>query len=597
MKKLLALACFILVFCIGIANADPTGMVWVYINDPGVSGHEGFTGHMSKYETTNAQYTEYLNSAMDDGEITIYDNVVYAFDDSSHTKPYIYPTNVASHIMHSGGTFSVRSRDGYSMANYPVVVVSWHGATAFCNYYGYRLPTEWEWQAVADYDGSYTYGCGTTIDHSKANYDWDNPLNLSYPYTSPVNHYSSYGYGMNDMAGNVREWTSSCWYPDCDPYGYVMRGGGWGRSEDMCRVSYRSSNSNLYYTSDQTGFRVCLDATPSEPEWSFVQISDIHIGACSGEPYVCNSEKLCILWDARDDFVQTLNTIDKLSPRPDFVLVTGDLVQYAEYKDENSGLYQDYIDLLQENLHDIKVYEVPGNHDRYMVKQCINYDSHDLELYHNYITQKRPAGCQDLLAGGDDYVFPHKGFLFIGLDSGEDVSTELLDFRGTGLLSEQMNVLKDPEKVAPSKPKIIFMHHPAFGDPDWSIKEAKDFLEYCAHLPNRVQLVLAGHTHEAHVFRPYGGSYPAFIQTASASLDKGSFRHGYRVIDVRDGLAIERLYTPAERVSKEVTLTRSPVNLHIYDSQTRHTGINEAGGIDRNVPDSFYFHRRTIQIS
>ncbi len=37
----------------GIPEPDIT---WVSINDPGFSGHEGFNGEMSKYETTNAQY-------------------------------------------------------------------------------------------------------------------------------------------------------------------------------------------------------------------------------------------------------------------------------------------------------------------------------------------------------------------------------------------------------------------------------------------------------------------------------------------------------------------------------------------------------------
>lgn len=110
-----------------------------------------------------------------------------------------------SQITYNGvDEFSVRTRDGYDMSNHPVVEVSWYGAVTFCNYYGFRLPTEWEWQAVADFDGTFTYGCGTTIDHTKANYDMDNPLNLSdEPYTSPVAHYPSFGYGMNDMAGNV----------------------------------------------------------------------------------------------------------------------------------------------------------------------------------------------------------------------------------------------------------------------------------------------------------------------------------------------------------------------------------------------------------
>jgi formylglycine-generating enzyme required for sulfatase activity len=242
---------------------DPCNLVWVDINDPGVAGHEGFAGYMSKYETTNAQYCEYLNAAKSDGLITVYSNSVYAVSDTSHSQVYFdtYAADSYSQITYSGGVFSVRSREGYSMANHPVVNVSWYGATAFCNYCGYRLPTEWEWQAVADYDGSYTYGCGTTINQSKANYyDYDygyaNPLGLSsYPFTSPVDHFSSYGYGMNDMAGNAWEWTSSCYYAGCD-YGYrVLRGGGWSCNDRVCAVSLRDG-----YPGDSNGdvgFRVC----------------------------------------------------------------------------------------------------------------------------------------------------------------------------------------------------------------------------------------------------------------------------------------------------------------------------------------------------
>ena len=241
----------------------PDGMVWVYIDDPGVSGHEGFTGYMSKYETTNAQSCEYLNSAMNDGLITVYNDRVYAVSDTSHSQAYFYipATNSYSQITYSDGTFSVRSRDGYSMANHPVVEVSWYGATAFCNYYGYRLPTEWEWQAVADYDGSYTYGCGTTIDQSKANYrdgDFANPLNLSsHPYTSPVDYYETngrpgpYGYGMCDMAGNVWEWTSTV-----SGSGRGVRGGGWSYSFNNCTVSNQLSRDPYRFNATM-GFRVC----------------------------------------------------------------------------------------------------------------------------------------------------------------------------------------------------------------------------------------------------------------------------------------------------------------------------------------------------
>jgi sulfatase modifying factor 1 len=234
-------------------------IVWVSIDDPGVSGHEGFNGQMSKYEMSNAQYCQFLNSAISTNMITVYNNVVYAASDTSHSHPYFFPYAVNSHsqITYSDGTFSVRSRDGYSMDNHPVTSVSWYGATAFCDYYGYRLPTEWEWQAAADYDGSYTYGCGTTISQSQANYydnvnGYTNPLGLTgYPYTSPVGYYPAYGYGMCDMAGNVLEWTST------DHYSYrVIRGGGWDHYGDYCSVSYWDY-ANPDYATNYIGFRVC----------------------------------------------------------------------------------------------------------------------------------------------------------------------------------------------------------------------------------------------------------------------------------------------------------------------------------------------------
>ena len=246
-------------------------ITWVYIDDDGSGmkddsgnpiSHGGFIGYMSKYETTNDQYCEFLNAALASGDIYVSDNIVYGSNGSNSGADFAgevyFDTYVAdsdSQITYLDSTFSVRIRDANDMSNHPVIEVSWYGATAFCNYYGFRLPTEWEWQAVADYDGSYTYGCGTTIDFSKANYlegDYANPLGLtSYPYTSPVDHYLSYGYGMNDMAGNAWEWTSTV----SGSY-RVLRGGCWLDSGYDCTVSlwctYYPGDSSFY-----VGFRVC----------------------------------------------------------------------------------------------------------------------------------------------------------------------------------------------------------------------------------------------------------------------------------------------------------------------------------------------------
>jgi len=230
-------------------------IVWVDVNDPGVPGHETFNGQMSKYETTNAQYCQFLNAALYSNDIYVSNDKVYGNSGPYNGWIYFdtYAASSYSQITYSGGTFSTRSRDGYSMANHPVVMVSWYGAMAFCDYYGYRLPTEWEWQAVADYDSSYTYGCGTTIDYTKANYDIYDPLGLTgIPCTSPVNYYSSFGYGINDMAGNAAEWTSTV-----SGTFRVVRGGSWVHDDVYCTVSYRSVSRYPYVTNSTIGFRVC----------------------------------------------------------------------------------------------------------------------------------------------------------------------------------------------------------------------------------------------------------------------------------------------------------------------------------------------------
>ena len=136
---------------------DPCGMEWVYIDDdPGVPSHEGFTGFMSKYETTNAQYCEFLNAALASEDVTVgADNIVDGTN-GSNRRPILvgqvyynlagagYTYNGATNggaarINWKGSSFTVDS----GFENHPVTYVSWYGSTAFCNYYGDRLSTEW----------------------------------------------------------------------------------------------------------------------------------------------------------------------------------------------------------------------------------------------------------------------------------------------------------------------------------------------------------------------------------------------------------------------------------------------------------------------
>jgi formylglycine-generating enzyme required for sulfatase activity len=247
----------------GVPYPILNGMTWVSIDDPGIGGdHEGFNGQMSKYETTNAQYCEFLNAA----DVNVYTNIdnynqVYATSDYSHSQPYynldgpgenydLAEYGGKARINYSGGSFTVDS----GFENHPVTYVSCYGATAFCNYYGYRLPTEWEWQAVADYDGTYIYGCGVNINNTIANYyGSDHPDGTTI--VGSMGDSLGYGYGMCDMAGNVFEWTSTS---DSPPYESqrVLCGGSWMDNRDHCKVSYVRSIIPWSWGCF-TGFRAC----------------------------------------------------------------------------------------------------------------------------------------------------------------------------------------------------------------------------------------------------------------------------------------------------------------------------------------------------
>jgi hypothetical protein len=90
---------------------------------------------MGKYEITNRQYCDYLNSAMSQGSITVTSGVVYQAG-SGTSYPYCDTSTSSSYsqIAYSAGVFSVRMKSGRDMTNDPMVEVSWYGAAAYCNW-------------------------------------------------------------------------------------------------------------------------------------------------------------------------------------------------------------------------------------------------------------------------------------------------------------------------------------------------------------------------------------------------------------------------------------------------------------------------------
>jgi formylglycine-generating enzyme required for sulfatase activity len=106
--------------------------------------------------------------------------------------------------------------------NRPVVNVNWYGASAYCAWAKCRLPSEQEWEYAARGTEGRKYPWGSeppTPD--RANYD-ETKLGAA----SPVGLFplGATPEGIEDMAGNVLEWTSSQ-YEQKDAR--VLRGGAW----------------------------------------------------------------------------------------------------------------------------------------------------------------------------------------------------------------------------------------------------------------------------------------------------------------------------------------------------------------------------------
>jgi formylglycine-generating enzyme required for sulfatase activity len=159
----------------------------------------------------------------------------------------------------------------------PVESVSWSDAVAFCQSmsattvdldggpYGFRLPTEAEWEYCCRAGTTTEWHTGGALTATQANFE---ASKLSR--TAPVGSYGANAWGLFDMHGNVWEWCLDSWggsanYPSSavsDPYVTsgpyrVLRGGSWYISAVNCRSAFRNS-SLPGNTVNFIGFRVVL---------------------------------------------------------------------------------------------------------------------------------------------------------------------------------------------------------------------------------------------------------------------------------------------------------------------------------------------------
>lgn len=192
--------------------------------------------YMDRYEVTNIQYQRFIlyNPHWQKGKVR--------FEEADYN--YLNDWD--------GNEFPKGKED------HPVVYVSWYAANAYARWVGKSLPTEaqWEYSARGGYEGM-RYVWGNSGDTHLSNFRSRGVM--------PVGNFSMNGFGVNDMAGNVWEWTSDGYElymggeennprPRLNNHLKVIRGGSWNSNMNEMRVSVRKTEKPNVCRGD-IGFR------------------------------------------------------------------------------------------------------------------------------------------------------------------------------------------------------------------------------------------------------------------------------------------------------------------------------------------------------
>lgn len=229
-------------------------------------------------DVTVGQYADYLNAALADGTLKVegdsvlgyypgdpFHGIKHELEIKAGDWQYIPLADPSQRVKFDGTRFTVQP--GYE--NHPMTMVTWFGAWGYCQYYGWRLPSEREWEKAARGTDERPFPWGWEIARENANFyasrdPFEDMSNVG-SRTTPVGFYngktydgyvtldSASPYGLYDMAGDVWQWVG-----DVQPQeGFSdrwLKGGSKDTYDMNLRIWTRNSAPPMYF-SPGVGFR------------------------------------------------------------------------------------------------------------------------------------------------------------------------------------------------------------------------------------------------------------------------------------------------------------------------------------------------------
>jgi formylglycine-generating enzyme required for sulfatase activity len=215
-----------------------------------------------------------MGSTLSGNEQPVHSVTIQAFSMAkTQTTVEQYMACVADGSCSDPGTWSLDcywNREGFE--KHPVNCISWHMASAFCQWTGGRLPSESEWEYAARSQGqdiTYPWGDETpSCDFAVMN-DGENGCGANLPHAVCSKEAGNTDQGLCDMAGNVFDWVQDGWHSNYngaptdgsawEGTSKVVRGGSYLNGASDLRTAWRKHYFGPDYQNTFIGFRCARD--------------------------------------------------------------------------------------------------------------------------------------------------------------------------------------------------------------------------------------------------------------------------------------------------------------------------------------------------